>query len=370
MAGRPGWRRSLLPPPRSGGKPAELPPGPRPPAPEGAARSFGPNPAGEAADPLRPPAALPGRAAQPTTIQHWQLRDLIHCTKPDEVFCVNHQQVLKYNAVAKEGVVMQALRFCPTSMAVGHGYLASGGSRSELEITDLKDGSTLFSQVLGGNVNNALHIGYDYSTDLKLFVCNNDDTIKVYRLPSMELVETIHCTVPINYCSLSPDGQYLACVGDSNDVHLYRCSRTSDYEKLAKLNEASDHGMCCAWNPTGSCFASASQDGLVCVWDIKSRKPMAKFTTSLACRSIKFSKGPIDLMAFSEHESNVHLVDARSFNSQQTITVAGIETDCCNISGLSFSPEGGMLYVGLDESIELFEVESTKRRSFPSGGLM
>jgi len=286
------------------------------------------------------------------------------------VFCVNHQQVLKYNAVAKEGVVMQALRFCPTSMAVGHGYLASGGSRSELEITDLKDGSTLFSQVLGGNVNNALHIGYDYSNDLKLFVCNNDDTIKVYRLPSMELVETIHCTVPINYCSLSPDGQYLACVGDSNDVHLYRCSRTSDYEKLAKLSEASDHGMCCAWNPTGSCFASASQDGLVCVWDIKSRKPMAKFTTSLACRSIKFSKGPIDLMAFSEHESNVHLVDARSFNSQQTITVAGIETDCCNISGLSFSPEGGLLYVGLDESIELFEVESTKRRSFPSGGLM
>mmetsp|Transcript_17434 Transcript_17434/g.49023 ORF Transcript_17434/g.49023 Transcript_17434/m.49023 type:complete len:334 (-) Transcript_17434:439-1440(-) len=308
--------------------------------------------------------------AQPTTIQHWQLRDLVHCVGAHDVYCVYNQQVVRYDTAACEREVMQNLRFCPTSMAVGHGYLAAGGSRSELEVMQLHDRSTLFSQVLGGNVNNALHIGRDYSGELKLFVCNNDDTIKVVRLPTMEVAATIHCAVPINYCSLSPDGQYLACVGDSHDVYLYRCGRSSDYDRVAKLSEAHDHGMSCAWSPTGSCFAAASQDGLVCVWDLKSRRPLAKFSTALACRSVKFSRGPIDLLAFSEHESSVHLVDARTFGTQQTLLPVNPERDGLNVSGISFSPDGSRFYVGLDEALQMYEVESAKRRSFPQGTLV
>lgn len=42
---------------------------------------------------------------------------------------------------------------------------------------------------------------------LRLFVCNNDDTVKVYGLASGALVTMLRCPVAINYCALSPCGR-------------------------------------------------------------------------------------------------------------------------------------------------------------------
>ena len=310
-------------------------------------------------------------AAQPTTIQHWQLRDLVQCERAHEAHCVHGQEVVRYDGQKEEGTIVQQLKFSPTSMTVSHGYVVSGGSRSELHVTRQATGETIFSQLLGGNVNNALHVGRDQAGNLKLFVCNNDDTIKVFSLPDMALAATIMCSVPINYCALSPDGRSLACVGDNNDVHLYRCSHHGDqFLKIKRLSEAHDHGMSVAWNPSGSCFAAASQDGLVCVWDVRSQRPMAKFSTSLACRSLKFSRGPVDLLAFAEHEENIHLVDARTFATRQTIRVGSPGMDSSNISGIAFFPDGSHIYAGLDDSISLYEIDTSMRRSFPQGCLI
>ena len=128
--------------------------------------------------------------------------------------------------------------------------------------------------------------------------------------------------------------------------------------------------MSVAWNPSGSCFAAASQDGLVCVWDVRSQRPMAKFSTSLACRSLKFSRGPVDLLAFAEHEENIHLVDARTFATRQTIRVGSPGMDSSNISGIAFFPDGSHIYAGLDDSISLYEIDTSMRRSFPQGCLI
>jgi WD40 repeat protein len=57
-------------------------------------------------------------------------------------------------------------------------------------------------------------------------VSNNDHTVKVFDLPSMRLMSTITCPVAVNYAALSPDGNYLACVGDSGATHLYRAAPT------------------------------------------------------------------------------------------------------------------------------------------------
>lgn len=61
---------------------------------------------------------------------------------------------------------------------------------------------------------------------LRLFVSNNDRTVKVFDLPSMRLMSTISCPVAVNYAALSPDGNYLACVGDSGATHIYRAAPT------------------------------------------------------------------------------------------------------------------------------------------------
>lgn len=55
---------------------------------------------------------------------------------------------------------------------------------------------------------------------------NNDHTVKIFDLPSMRLMSTITCPVAVNYAALSPDGNYLACVGDSGATHLYRAAPT------------------------------------------------------------------------------------------------------------------------------------------------
>ena len=61
---------------------------------------------------------------------------------------------------------------------------------------------------------------------LRLFISNNDDTVKVYSLASGTLVTLVRCPVAINYCSLSPSGRYLACVGDNRHTYLYESTPT------------------------------------------------------------------------------------------------------------------------------------------------
>lgn len=66
-----------------------------------------------------------------------------------------------------------------------------------------------------------------------------------------------------------------------------------------------------------------------------------------ACRSVKFSpSASIDLMAFTEHVSYINLVDARTFESRQTLRVSPPGVDM-HLSGLAWSPDCRGLFVGL-----------------------
>merc|ERR1719262_447622 len=64
-----------------------------------------------------------GSLAQPTTIQHWQLRDLVQCERAHEAHCVHGQEVVRYDGQKEEGTIVQQLKFSPTSMTVSHGYV-------------------------------------------------------------------------------------------------------------------------------------------------------------------------------------------------------------------------------------------------------
>lgn len=67
---------------------------------------------------------------------------------------------------------------------------------------------------------------------LRLYVSNNDRQVRVFDMPSMRQVDTICCPAPVNYSSLSPDGDLLACVGDSEETHLYRAGPSGDPARL------------------------------------------------------------------------------------------------------------------------------------------
>ena len=303
--------------------------------------------------------------AQPTTIQHWQLRDLVASSdNSSEVYCVNGEKVMLYSTRTQSSKLVQQLNYQPTSMTVAHGFLATGGTKSELDVFSLTEG-TICKNYVGGNVNNALHIGQDCSGELRLFLSNNDKTVKVFSLPSMTVIVTLTFPIAINYASLSPDGKFLVAVGDSNQTHLYSAVQNSGYQRIRTFSEATDSGMCCAWNSSGMCFASASQDGSVCVWDLRSTKVLAKLQTQdkNACRVVKFSSGLTDLMAFSEHHSRFHIVDARTFAYEQVVSAAP-ERD---ISGLCFTPNGSKVYSCIGDNLLEYDVDQTSRRSFPDG---
>mmetsp|Transcript_27318 Transcript_27318/g.52001 ORF Transcript_27318/g.52001 Transcript_27318/m.52001 type:complete len:339 (+) Transcript_27318:231-1247(+) len=310
--------------------------------------------------------------AQPNTIQHWQLRDLISTgSKANEVYYVRYNQTLCYDTQTREARVIQELGYAPTSMTMGHGYLAAGGQLGQLDVYSANEGNSIFSSDVGDNVNNSLHVGKSSAGDPCLLVSNNDCTVKVYDLPSLRRLASVTFPMAINYSAMSSDGKYMVCVGDSEHVYLY--STQGEYQLLNTFSEASDSGMCCAWNASDTSFASASQDGTVCVWDLRMGKLLAKLAAPRSCRAVKFSCGAIDLLTYTEHEGACHIVDARTFQEQQVLTIPqNTSVDASSdISGIAFGKDGTRLYVGAgDQGILEYEVDSIMRRSFSSGGLI
>lgn len=95
-------------------------------------------------------------------------------------------------------------------------------TNTKLEVRHLASGRQCFKGTVGGTVNNALHVGrHPGSGELRLYVCNNDDSVKVFALPSMAPLATIRTPVPANYAALSPDGAHLVVVGDCSSTLLY-----------------------------------------------------------------------------------------------------------------------------------------------------
>lgn len=74
-----------------------------------------------------------------------------------------------------------------------------------------------------------------HAGQLRLFVSNNDHTVKIFDVPSMRLMSTVTCPVAVNYAALSPDGRFLACVGDSGATHIYRAATTGTASLLTSL---------------------------------------------------------------------------------------------------------------------------------------
>ncbi|OZJ01945.1 hypothetical protein BZG36_05124 [Bifiguratus adelaidae] len=105
-----------------------------------------------------------------------------------------------------------------------------------------------------------------------------------------------------------------------------------------------------------------------------------------ALRVVKFSQsGVLDLMAYSEHATHVHIIDARTFQSRQTLRVCppGIDS---HITGLCFNFDDGQedgpgpnepwadmggekLLVGLENSVLEYSIKDTSRRSFAIGDM-
>eukprot|EP00736_Rhodelphis_marinus_P000943 Rmarinus@m.18191 len=309
----------------------------------------------------------------PTSIQHWQLRDLISCGDCSTgYYYTNEAWVKHYNTLTHKPSTIMLCDFEPTSMTVGCGYVAAGGQQSQLKVVSLENDSTVgsvcYDAKIGDSVNNALNVTR-HCGETRLLVSNNDETIKVFSLQTMDEVATIQCGVAINYSAVSPDGKHMVAVGDSDHTFLFD---TNGYKLMSTLKETGDAGMCSAWNAASNQFAIASQEGKVIVWDLRMLRVLAKLEAKQtapvkrACRSLRFSpSSAIDLLTFTEHVSYLHVVDARTYNDHQVIRTCPQESD---ISGVCFSADSNRIFVGVcDLGVAEYPVDTWRRRQFTAG---
>lgn len=179
---------------------------------------------------------------------------------------------------------------------------------------------------VGGAINNCVHMA-QHGGKTRLLVCNNDETIKVFDLPSMEQVVTLRLNTAVNggmarrcrpgkerlanvldmrAVSVSPDGTKMVAVGDSNQVFIYNITSGGEYQQVAVLNTTKDAGFSCSWDQASMKFAVGCQDGFVCVWDMRRSKMLARLNSVQsgsrgAVRAVKFShSSSVDLLAFTE----------------------------------------------------------------------
>lgn len=88
---------------------------------------------------------------------------------------------------------------------------------------------------VGGAINNSLVLAKQGNDDIRLIICNNDQSVKVFSVPEMNLITTLNYTSAVNNVGVSPDGTMMAVVGDSNQIHLHSISNSSEYKKMTSL---------------------------------------------------------------------------------------------------------------------------------------
>ncbi|KAJ3932952.1 MAG: hypothetical protein NXY57DRAFT_893104 [Lentinula lateritia] len=352
-------------------------------------------------------------AATPNlNIAHVQLRDLVIC--PRERGLINY---VTRNSVVEQDLYnprstprpLFDLSFYPaniTSLEVLGGtatLFAAGGQDAELHLS-LHHHSTRrrrtgalewkFEERLQASINNSIlltsiNLGRSNESSLepRLAISNNDCTVKFFDIPmsvrgggnSLKIrnAGSVRLNVAVNHSSISPDGTCLLSVGDSSKVYLHRihgggqlsfssiatlAMPPPDRNLLSHFSSSLAASFSTSFSRDGTKYAVASQEGVVCVWDVRSTKPLKVYQTDKSeswngagngsasgylsddpyewtrglskapgwsARNVKFGNGGVDgcgkeIMTFTEHTSRLHVIDARTFETEEIIQVPSI----------------------------------------------
>ncbi|KAF9764870.1 hypothetical protein NGRA_0197 [Nosema granulosis] len=289
--------------------------------------------------------------------QHWQLRNMLRVDR-EELIYPNGYGIYSYNFKNKSKTQLtHYLHFLPTSFYVDENFLIVGGPKGQVVMTN-RQTKAVSEITLTEAINN--HIIVD---NQKIHISNNDKTLKIFDM-NLELIKTIEHTTQVNYCSISPDGKYLLIVGDTNEVVVYS---NSTYEKIKTLRSTKDGGFSVSWNSMADVFAVATQDGYVCLWDIRSDEKLHVLASKQsdshkgAVRNVFFSvKFSLDLLCFTEQFSYFTVFDSRTFLKKQVLNVFNE----VQITGSAFLEEQSKIFVSSDTNIEELNVNTISRRIF------
>ncbi|KAG2131376.1 WD40-repeat-containing domain protein [Suillus clintonianus] len=319
------------------------------------------------------------------TIGHVQLRDLIICPREAGIVNYVHKNSIIEHDLHTPDLAPRPiadLAFVPNTLSSlnlsdsPHTLLAAGGQDTEIHLSLHSPSRTRplwqFSRKLSGSINNSVLLAraFNSSHEPRLIVSNNDWTVRLYDVPlrrpqDLRCCGTLRLEEPVNHSSISPDGRTLLSVGDSPRIYLHSLSGSArlSFNRVTTLQippPVSLHpislvaSFSTAWSADGLKFAVACQEGVIAIWDVRSTKPLKVLYTSRergggdsgwmsddpwdwtrgasrapgwGARSVKFGCGGVggraghEVMTYTEHTNLLHVLDARTFETEEIIHV-------------------------------------------------
>ncbi|KAL8377793.1 hypothetical protein RB595_008464 [Gaeumannomyces hyphopodioides] len=301
-------------------------------------------------------------------LAHFQLRNLVACTAPNQIFYTGQAVVHSFDPRFKSNET--ALKStenpdCPLStMDAAHNVLVAGNFVGEYMVRQLGHDAYGQSSQFEGTLTSSssaitnhvqLQMPRRSSTPQACFA-SNDAGLRILDIATNTIVSETMFDFPINCTAVSPDGQLRVMVGDHKDVLVVPADGSrinvvgsafggADAKARAErqLPGHRDHGFSCAWADDGHTIATGFQDQIVKIWDARNwHAPVATISTRMAsARSLRFS--PVGsgrrVLVAAEEADYVNIIDACTFRSKQTIDFFG------EIGGVAFEPtEGRDLY--------------------------
>ncbi|GME75329.1 unnamed protein product [Ambrosiozyma monospora] len=189
---------------------------------------------------------------------------------------------------------------------------------------------------VGSLINNSVNIFKQSNSLYQSFVCNNDHKLYLMDIVNRSGVElnSVHkMDFALNHSAVSPDNKTLVVVGDNSKFYLVHPEE--DFDKNKEFIQTNlDSGFSIDFNTSGLLFSVCFQAGVNQIYDIRNTsKPIheiystRKNNQSGAFRVCKFTKNTDDLLFISEHQSRVHMVDARDFMTHQVVVLPKIVHD-------------------------------------------
>lgn len=318
---------------------------------------------------------------------HWQLKNLISTQNTGEesnpIYYTNSVFVWKiYPNSEKVVQVGQGLSFKPLSLLGKCGYIAAGGQLGEFDYWSPTSKQTHMK--LCDQHNNGIEIHRrNCDSHAEALISSNDHTIKVVDLEHGLLRKQLHFPVNMNHASVSNDGRFMVCVGDSPQVFFYEIDRSGEYHlRHTTVADTTDSSFCTSISQRNELFAVASQDSSLSVFDVRYlRTPMLTKTSSRpdpngSIRSCHFTPpngGPLDLLLYSEGFSYSHLLDLRTGKDVELVLPSEdrfFSPASQDIFGSCFADDGSSVYVASATHLYEWNIDKRSRICFPSYQLL
>ncbi|ORZ20825.1 WD40-repeat-containing domain protein [Lobosporangium transversale] len=199
---------------------------------------------------------------------------------------------------------------------------------------------------------NGIEISYSRAGGPHAFISTNDALVRCIDMKPLSICATYPTGWFANYTSQSPDGHMIGIVGDDPDGLVMS---VNSREKIATLKGHQRYSFSVAWSPDSTMLATGSDDFSTCIYDTRMMEnPVHTLSREVkdSIRSLRYSAcGRYLVMA--EDSDFVHIVDTTSgYSKAQKIDLVG------DISGISLTPDGDGLFVGVSNVSTAFDFSS------------